>query len=149
MHSRVEATSNLITRHAIVSGDRDPEQTFITTSRAQYLNSDVVKSMPRGDGTEVDVIFFKVGRRLSDSDLGKEYELRGLVPADPYSQIAVNEADLAFADDHPNATHWKDADGNWCCAAFDDWGGGPGMLIGYSDDDWLDGWWFAGLRKVA
>lgn len=37
---------------------------------------------------------------INDAHLEKEYELRGLKSADPYSQSAVNEVDPAFADDH-------------------------------------------------
>ena len=37
-------------------------------------------------------------RQISDADLDAEYEKRGLKPADPYSLVAVNEADPAFAE---------------------------------------------------
>lgn len=149
LRRRVEATSNLVIRHTIVNRDRSPEQVFAATGRKQYLDQDVVNTVPRGKGTEVDVIFFKVGRRLSDLDLEKEYELRGLIPVDPCSQAAVNEADPAFADSHPNGTHWQDTDGNWCYAVFDRWSDGRGGYVSRNDNDWSSGWWFAGLRKVA
>ena len=104
---------------------------------------------------------------ISDDDLEKEFELRGLKPADPISVAAVNEADPAFADEKPHGTHWKDAKGKWCYAAFhrwdddgrhvlvnrydsdwlDRWGDGREVNICRSDDDWDDYWWFAGVRK--
>lgn len=146
--ARVEAVSNLIIRHVTVLRDRSPQVMIDATHRKQYIDKGVLGAMPRGNGAEVEVIFFKVGRFLSDADLEKEYELRGLTPADPYSQTAVNIADPAFADNHPNGTHWKDADGNWCCATFSDWGGGRGVDVDRDDSDWSGHWWFAGLRQA-
>ena len=142
---RVEAVSNMIVRHAKVNRSRTPEKMLDATSRKQYTDRKVVSAMPLGEGDEADVFFFNLGRYISDADLEKEYELRGLKPADPYAQAAVNEADPAFADDHPNGTHWKDADGKWCYAAFDRW---RNVNVNrYDDYDWLDYWWFAGVRK--
>jgi hypothetical protein len=91
--------------------------------------------------------FFKLNRYVSDADLDKEYELRGLKPADPYSLAAVNEDDPAFADDHPNGTHWKDGDGNWCYAVFRRWFDERDVFVSRDGNGWDDGWWFAGLRK--
>ena len=79
----------------------------------------------------------------------KEYELRGFKPADPYLLAADNEADPAFADEKRNSTHWKNAKGKWCLAAFDRWYYGRGVRVGRGDGDWSDGWWFAGLRKLG
>lgn len=149
LRRRVEAVSNLIIRRITVNRDRSPEQALNATGRRQYVDKDVVKTMPRGEGLEVDVIFFKVGRFLSDSDLDKEYELRGLVPADSYSQAAVNEADPTFADDHPNGTHWKDARGKWCYATFNCWVDERLVVVDRHALAWNVFWWFAGLRKVA
>ena len=104
--------------------------------------------MPRGEGDEAEVFFFKLGRYVNDADLEKEYELRGLKPADPYSLAAVNEADPAFADDHPNGTHWKDKSGNWCSARSYQWGAGERCVNVYRYDfDCFDYCFFAGVRK--
>jgi hypothetical protein len=78
----------------------------------------VVDAMPKGKGDEAEIVFFKpdLFQRhgfISDDDLDKEYKLRGLKPADPISVAAVNQDNPAFADDKPNGTHWKDANGNW------------------------------------
>ena len=84
---------------------------------------------------------------ISDDDLEKEFELRGLKPADPVSVAAVNEADPAFADEKPHGTHWKDAKGNWYYAAFFRWNGKRRVDVDRSGNDWDDRWWFAGVRK--
>ena len=148
VRKRVEAVSNMIIRHAKVNRNRTTQQVLDATGRKQYTDSKVVKTMPKGEGDEADVFFFKLGRYVSDADLEKEYELRGLKPADSYSLAVINEADPAFADDHPNGTHWKDANGNWCYAAFYQWSDDERyVIVDRFDDDWDDYWFFAGVRK--
>lgn len=144
---RVEAVSNMIVRFVSVDRARTPQQVLKTTGRKQYINPDVVAAMPRGEGNEAEVIFFKLDHYVSDDDLEKEYELRGLKPADPYSLSAINEANPAFADEHPNATHWKGTDNKWCYAAFDRWDDERDVGVCRNDRGWGVRWWFAGLRK--
>lgn len=149
---RVEAVSNLIVRTAKVNRGRSQQEAIEATGRAQYTDRKVVDSMPKGEGDEVEVVFFKpdLSNRngfISNDDLEKEFELRGLKPADPVSVAAVNEADPAFADEKPHGTHWKDAKGNWCCAAFGRWGDRRGVYVSRNGSDWDDSWWFAGVRK--
>ncbi len=144
----VEAVSSMIVRIVEkVDRKRKPQEMLDATGRTQYTDRKVVDSMPRGEGENAEVVFFKVGRYISDDDLKKEYELLGLKPADPYSLAAVNQADPAFADEKPNGTHWKDAKGNWCYATFDRWGGGREVGVHRIDYGWDGGWWFAGVRK--
>jgi len=144
---RVEAISDLLTRCVAVNRNHTPQDMLDATGRNQYTDKGVVEAMPRGSGDEVEVVFFKVGRYVSDAELHKEYELRGLVPVDPFSLGAVNEADPAFADEHPNGTHWKDANDRWCYATFGRWVDERSVGVRRDDDDWHDHWWFAGVRK--
>jgi hypothetical protein len=138
-----------IFRTVTVDRTRTPQQVLDATGRWQFTNSDVVATMPSG-GTgvleNVTVEFF--GECVSNNDeLAKTYEERGLVP-DPYAQAAVNEADPAFADDHPNGTHWKDKDGNWCFITFDYDDDDRGVSVNRSSGQGgLDGWWFGGVKK--
>ena len=143
----VEMVSNIIVRRVPVNILRTAQQALDATGRKQYTNNDVVAAMPKGAGGEVEVHFFKLDRYISENDLEDEYASHGLKPADPYSLAAVNEADPAFADEHPNGTHWKDAKGKWCFAAFDRWDDGRELSVDRYDNDWLDYWWFAGVRK--
>jgi hypothetical protein len=122
-------------------------------------------SAPHGEGETVEVVFFQVGRRITEDELQKEYELRGLIPADFYSLAAANGADLVFADTHRNVTHWKDASGKWCYEIFGRWDSMPGyddfvraVIVGCRGDywvnhndnyDWFGNDWFAGIRKVG
>ena len=143
----VEMVSNIIVRRVPVNILRTPQQALDATGHKQYTNNDVVAAMPKGAGGEVEVHFFKLDRYISENDLEDEYASHGLKPADPYSLAAVNEADPAFADEYPNSTHWKDAAGKWCFAAFRRWGVGRGLDVGRGDDVWSVSWWFAGVRK--
>ena len=148
-----EMMSKFIIRHVKVNRNRPPRVALQATGRTLYVNDEVVAAMPKGKTVGTDVIFFKPDPDvykngvISDDDLEKEYEKRGLVPVDPYSLSAVNEADPVFADDHPNGTHWKDATGKWCYAAFRRWYDGRLVGVNRGDYDWSDCWWFAGVRK--
>ena len=151
----VDRFSNLIVRIISVNRSQTPEQALTATGRKQYVTAGIVAAMPKGTGAEAKVIFFKPDKSaydkngwISDDDLEKQYALRGLIPSDAYSLAAVNEADPAFGDEHPNTTHWKDSSGKWCYAAFDRWGAdGRRVLVDRSVSGWDDYWWFAGLAS--
>ncbi|MST03997.1 MAG: hypothetical protein EXS49_00285 [Candidatus Pacebacteria bacterium] len=149
---RVEVVSSFVVRTVRVNRTRTPQEALDATLRKQDTDRTVVDAMSRGEGDEVEVVFFKpdLSKRIgfiSDDDLEKEFELRGLKPADPYSLAAVNELDPAFADQKLNGTHWKNADGEWCVALFHRWRDGRGVRVDRNYGKWSGGWWFAGLRK--
>mgnify|MGYP001578347920 CR=1 FL=1 len=148
---RVEAKASEVVRR-VTGIDRtfkpsDVIAKVVATGRKSCVDDKVVETMPKGEGENVEVVFFTLGWFISDDDLEKEYEKRGLKPADPYSLAAINRDDPAFADEKPNCTHWKDSKGKWCYAAFSRWGGGRRVLVRRRDSAWRDAWWFAGLRK--
>ena len=147
VRKRIEVRSEFVTRTVTVNRNRSAKEALEATGRNQYITDSVAKNMPKAENDEVEIILFKIGRQISDNDLDKEYELRGLKPADPYSLAALNEADPAFADEHPNGTHWKDADDKWCCAVFDRWLGERFVRVDRDGNDWDDCWWVAGVRK--
>lgn len=146
----VEAFAKMIVRIVEkVNRERSPQEALDATGRRKYTSREVVDAMPRGTGVGAKIKFFKLdlrnrGGHISDDDLEKEFEARGLVPEDSYSLATVNEADPAFADEHPNATHWKDSDGKWCYMAFSRYGGGRSVDVGRDGSVWYDNWWFAG-----
>lgn len=145
----VEAVSSLIIRLVTeVNHSLSPQQVLDATGRKQYTDREVVEAMPRGEGDKKEVVFFQVGRYISDDDLEKEFEIRGLKSADPYSLAKVNQDDPAFADNRPNCTHWKDANGQWCYIAFYRWNDDERRVnVNRNDNHWPDDWWFAGVRK--
>ena len=130
-----------------VDRTKSSQEALYATGRRQFIDTEVGAAMPKGETDEGEVFFFRPGRFVSDEELERENELRGLKPADPYSLAAVNEADPYFADEHPNCTHWKDARGNWFYAAFDRWLRERSVYVCRSDGVWHDSWWFAGSRK--
>ena len=154
VRKRVEAVSNVIVRHVKVDRSQMPQQVLNATGRKQYTTQSVVDAMPRGEEDEGDVVFFKPRPEsydknglISDDNLEKEFEFYGLKPCDPYKLSKVNTDDPAFADKHPNATHWKDENNNWCYTAFYRWYDERRVYVDRHDHDWYDHWWFAGLRK--
>ena len=143
----LERMRNIIIRKVTVNRNRTPQQALDATGRRQYTDKSVVKAMPCDGKAEEEVVFFYPGRRLSCVELAAEYERRGRKP-DPLAQIKANEDDSAFADKHPTACQWQDADGNWCYIAFyRHLDGERYVYVGRSAYDWDDHWWFAGVRK--
>ena len=144
-----EASNTIVCIVSKLDRNRTPQQVLDATGRRQYTDDSVVATMPSGGkGVEenVTVEFFKLGKYVSDDELAKAYEERGLTP-DPYAQAAVNEADSAFADEHPNGTHWKDADGKWCFATFRRRDGERYVSVNRRGHGWDGHWWFGGVRK--
>lgn len=151
---RVERRLKMIIRKVTVNRARTPQEALSATRRKQYVSEDVVAIMPKGDGDKAEVVFFKPEPWeytkpgwMSDDDLEKVFDRRSLKSADPISVAAANEADEAFADEHPNATHWKDSGGEWCFAAFSLWSGDRDVLVSRGGHGWDGHWWFAGVRK--
>jgi hypothetical protein len=151
---RVEAISSIIVRFVKADRLRAPQEVLDATGRKQYVNAKVVSAMPRGEIDEGEVRFFKPRPEaynkngwISDDDLEKEFGFYGLKPCDPYKLSKVNADDPAFADEHLNATHWKDADGKWCFVFFSRWDGERIVSVRRSTRGWRGNWWFAGLRK--
>ena len=142
-----EYFSEMIVRRVKVNRDRTPQEMLDAIGWKKYFDKQVVPTMPRGEGDDVEVIFFNVGHHITDAELDQEYELRGLKPADPYSVAAVNEADPEFSDTRPNCTHWKDANDKWCYVVFDRVDDGHEVHVEQNNSYWDDYWWFAGLRK--
>ena len=116
----------------------------ITTAKI-YANEEVLATAPRNK-VQGELEFFNLDKYVTDVKLEKEYESRGLVPADLYALANWNEE---HKDDERRyfATHWKDAQGKWCFAAFGRWRGGRRVRVSRYDGGWGGGWWFAGLRK--
>ncbi len=55
----VEARASEIVRRVKVDRTLQPKEMLDALGRKQYTNKDVVNTMPRGEGEEVDVVFFK------------------------------------------------------------------------------------------
>jgi hypothetical protein len=105
--SHVDAMSEIIVRRVKVDRTRTPQQVVDATGRTQYINKDVLGTMPKGEGDEVDVHFVPTKRFVPVSEVPAFLAQYSLVP-DPRAQAAVNEEDPAFADKVPNGTQWGD-----------------------------------------
>lgn len=110
----------MITRVVTVDRSRTPREVLTATGFVQHIDNIAVDTMPRGEGEEVEVIFFPYDKGyLNVADLPAIYEAHGLKP-DPYALAALNEADPGFADFGSsetdryvgdNACYWQSADG--------------------------------------
>ncbi|MCX6787897.1 MAG: hypothetical protein NT108_01890, partial [Candidatus Kaiserbacteria bacterium] len=107
VRKRVEAISGMIVRHVIVNRTRTPQEAIDATGCTQYIDKNVLATMPQGKGDEVDVHFVPTKRFIPVNEVPAFLAQYGLVP-DPRAQAAVNEADPAFAGEYPNGTQWGD-----------------------------------------
>lgn len=117
------------------------------TGRVKYVNDRVVANMPRATVSEGKLHFFQTGRYTTVAQVEAEYSKRGLVAVDPHTLCAFNAANPEFADERPNGTQWKDANGDFRYATFSRWNGERSVDVLRSDRGWNDGWWFAGVGK--
>jgi hypothetical protein len=151
------AAGLMFTRHAVVNRTRSPQEAIDATGRKkapstsvlkENLHDDIVKIMPRGEGNEADVVFFKAGE-IGGWDRGLEFY--DLDPADPVLLASVNEADPVFADEYPNCTYWMDPDGNRCEIDFykdrEEDGGERRVRIQHGPSYGSGIWWYAGVPR--
>ncbi|OGG54669.1 hypothetical protein A2764_01280 [Candidatus Kaiserbacteria bacterium RIFCSPHIGHO2_01_FULL_55_79] len=146
-----DAMSNLIVHRVKVDRTRTPQQALDACGRKQYVNSEVVATMPAGKGKNVRLTYFKPDKSAYDDNgllkpgaLDEEYKKHGL-KADPQAQIDDNAANPNFADKTPNACQWTDKNGNHCYATFYRWNGGPVVFVSRFGLDWDGRWSFAGV----
>lgn len=146
----VEVVAQEIIRIVVIQDtDRTPQEALNATNRRDpgSLCPDVIDSMPTIRDKEAEIRFFKVNdSEVSDDELTRHYDIRGLKPVDPLTLAALNEADPAFADQYDNCTHWQDADGNWCHLAFNKVCKRQ-FIVKRSSGGWDNRWWFAGVCK--
>ncbi len=116
------------------------------TGHALTCDLKVVEEMPQKTEEKVEVEFFQLPYLPSARELEKEYELRNLEP-DPIAQAAINEADRSFAEKHPNATQWKNAQGTYCYAIFFSPKKARVDKFDTRSPQWEEHYWFSGIRK--
>src|SRR3990167_1577234 len=104
-----------------------------------YCDDDEIANLPKKKEGKIEV--FTLKKYVTDDELQKEYESRGLTPADPYSLLDFWDGEEYIA------THWKDADGKWCYSAFNRWYDGRGVRVSRRGSDWHGNWFFAGVKK--
>ena len=137
-----------------VEGARTPRQILEWTGCSVKADDAVLATMPHGSGDKAHLYLFHVGRPLDGGEMDNEYEIRGLVPADPYTLAAFNQINPEFVEEHPNATYWRDSDGKPSCILFDEWH--HHRFVNVSKDERTERGdekvfgsrlWFAGLPK--
>jgi len=145
---RVEAINEIIVRRVRVHRNQSPKEALKATTYVKWVDDDtIVDEMPMSTNEEVEVYFFRVGRKISTSDLDKQYKSRGLKP-DPIAQAKVHQDDPAFSDSHPNAVQWKNKAGKFCLAKFFRKDNNNHVVVNQDDNEWDEDYlWFGGVRK--
>lgn len=143
---RVEAVSKMIARRVRVNRNLTHQQAIDATGRVQYVNSEVLATAPKGKGEDVDIFLFDLDYDPTVEELDCEMEIRGLKP-DPDALAAFNEADPSFADERPNVTQWRNANGKACCAIFFRWLDKRYVGVYRDGGRWFRSYRFAGVRK--
>lgn len=143
------AVSKFIHRTVPVVRTLSPEAALLATSRTQYVNDSVVANMPKGAGDSAIMAFILLENWLDEKTVDQLLGDHGLVAADPFALAALNATEPYFANEHKCFTHWQNAKGEWCCAAFSIWDDERGVFVHQrtGDNGWGDGWWVAGVRK--
>lgn len=107
------------------------KQLLDKTKRNQYVTDSVVESIESSEPQNIEL--FTLDKYVTANDLETEVGKKGYTLAHPYALALYALEHPELADEHPIGTQWKNADGDFCFAAFYRW----------SDD-----WWFAGVRKL-
>lgn len=144
LRTRVERRAEMIVCHFKVDRTKSRETMIASLGRKEYVDADVLATMPTDGPDEGDLFFFPLKRDTPVSEIPQAFESRDLVP-DYMAQMQVNADDPAFADEHPNGMQW----GKNSCAAFDGWRGERRVSGGRGDNDWDGHCWLAGRRKVS
>jgi hypothetical protein len=150
----VEQGSPIIVRF-VKNVDRSvsPEEA-VKASGIKFSNNypNGVAQMPRGVGSDVEVIFFQIDNGqhfLKNETVLEEYEARGLDPVDPYTLIEINKENPAFLSKYKNTTQWKDINGLFWKIEFHLFFTDPHIFICPMDEESRKEMWFAGVRKIV
>lgn len=124
-----------------------PQAALDATKRTQYANKDILATFP--PATDLPLEFFTLDKYVTESELDKEYESRGLAPASPFDLCTYDLANPDKMDEMQYvATQWKDG-ANWNYAAFRRWDGERRVCVYRGGCRWRVHWWFAGVRKSS
>lgn len=147
VRDQVDGMSKIVRRTILVDRSLPPKDAISATGRKQYVTAEVLAVMPKGEGDTVVIEFIPLEKWMDDEAVDAKLAEHGLVAVDPYALAALNAVESDFATERPCFTHWKDASGKWCSAAFDDWSDGQNVYVRRGADGWGDDWWVAGVRK--
>ena len=132
----------MIVRHFKIDRTKTRGQMISALGRVEYVNHDVLETMPLDGPDEGDMYFFPSKRYIPVAEQPAELAKRGLVPH-PAAQIQVNIDDPSFADEHPNGVQWNKNS----CASFLRWLDERLVDVDRHGNDWGGHWWFGGVRK--
>jgi hypothetical protein len=142
----VEARMKTLARTVAIDSGHTPMHCVEATGRNKYVTDSVVSSMPRSPGGEVTLELYCFGKYMPCAEVEAWQNAPGYRAAFPDELLKMNEDDPAFADERPNGTQWKDAQGKYCFAYCDLWDDERLVGVGRYDEGWGDDFWFARVR---
>jgi hypothetical protein len=140
-----EAMSEMVVRHFKVNRAKTREAMVAALNRKQYVDADVLATMPTDGPEEGDLFFFPLERDTPAGGIAQVFASHDLVP-DYVAQMQVNADDPAFADEHPNGMQWGGGP-SYSFAIFGLWYGERGVHVYRSGVVWYGFCWFAGRLK--
>ena len=129
-----------VVRRVRVDGTRPPREVVDGTGRKQYINNDVLATLPPSDSGEMDVYFVPTRKYVPVNEAGVFLAQFGLV-FNPRAQAAANEGDPSLADTVPNGTQW----GKNCYLTFHRWRGGRVVNCDRGGFGWFGIWFLSGV----
>ncbi len=119
------------------------KQAISSLGYKEYLNDKVVESIKNTGNKNVEVEFFTLSKYVTIQKVLDEYKKRGLIP-DPFAVIQYLKENPEFLD-KKRYIGVQLTDNRF--VTFHRLLGERDVNCGRSDHDWLDLWWFAGVRK--
>jgi hypothetical protein len=144
-----EMAMELMTRTIPVNRARTNKEAFAATGRVLLdIRTDAFITIPCREG-DFTATFVNICGHPAPDQLERELAKLGWqLIADPIGLATFNEEEHSFADEYPNATQWKDANGKYCYVIFDRMHGQRTVSVSsHSDDFWSGIWWFPCHRK--
>ncbi len=147
---RIKKLKRMIVFDLEIDRAKTPAELLEGSIFAVYPGVMTIGSIPNSRKSKEKIYFFNCesSRPLLEWEYEREFELRGLIPADPHLVVAANLKKPEFHKDHLNGTFWKNTDGTWNGMIFDTMFSLPSVTSGKNKpQDQSLNFWFAGMKK--
>jgi hypothetical protein len=119
------------------------EQLIKKLGYKEYIDENILKTLKNKGPKEGEIEFFTLGKYVSNTELLKEYETRGLTPD--------LGATITYLIENPQVLDEKKYIGiqleDNSFAAFFRWDDGRYVYVRRIGHVWFDFWWFIGVKK--
>ncbi len=142
---------NQLTRIIKVDTTLSPQDAWYSINSitvSEGYNHDVLLAAPKAKAKKVKVYLIPFREELSPIELEERIDDIGFKLVDFVTLCDLNEQEMLLAMDYPNATQWRDENGNTCYAAFAYFDRKkPCKGVAYREKNWSTKWYFACVPK--